>query len=227
MISGPTLRTPCPVRLRVHCVAYQPLNERLVRSPYRTVASASLPVWQRAHRARRSPRGCWRGSLRALAPRGVSRDPFRSGRDSRRRRRAVSSTAPARARRRPDISFQSSSDSRPIARSNSSSLIDRSVNCFSRSSATRVRFADHHRPIFFGGHQRPQCAQRRIADECRRSHQDAEQDDGGWSLSASHERDRRGAAERRQDKELPGLEAGIAVRSANAVAWVRLQPDLA
>src|SRR5579872_6773037 len=45
----------------------------------------------------------------------------------------------ARARRRPDISCQSASDSFPIARSNSSSLIARSVSSFSRSRAARVR----------------------------------------------------------------------------------------
>jgi len=45
----------------------------------------------------------------------------------------------ARARRRPAISAKSSSERRFIARSNSSSLIDRSTSSFSRSSATRVR----------------------------------------------------------------------------------------
>src|SRR5262245_20662838 len=45
----------------------------------------------------------------------------------------------ARTRRRPAISLKSSSDSFPIARSNSSSLIARSASIFSRSSAARVR----------------------------------------------------------------------------------------
>src|SRR5262245_7671559 len=46
----------------------------------------------------------------------------------------------ARTRRRPAISLKSSSESFPIARSNSSSLIARSASSFSRSSAARVRW---------------------------------------------------------------------------------------
>ena len=45
----------------------------------------------------------------------------------------------ARLRRRAVISWKSCSETLPIARSNSSSLIDRSTSVFSRSSAARVR----------------------------------------------------------------------------------------
>ena len=65
--------------------------------------------------------------------------PAQSDRDTRRRRPAAASGGRPRARSRPDISCQSASDSFPIARSNSSSLIDRSASIFSRSRATRVR----------------------------------------------------------------------------------------
>ena len=44
----------------------------------------------------------------------------------------------ARARSRPAISSKSRAETFPIARSNSSSLIDRSASAFSRSSVARV-----------------------------------------------------------------------------------------
>ncbi len=108
-----------------------------------------------------------------------------------------------------DISRKSSSDTFPIARSNSSSLIVRSVSIFSRSSAARVRW-----PITT---VRSSCAEtsgRTVRSAARPTsavgaHQHAQQDDRRDALAADQERDRRRAAERRQDEELPGLKAGF------------------
>ena len=106
------------------------------RTACRTCASASFDVRARraapraAARCRRSPERCSE-AFREIAARSAS--------DNRPRRRAAASDE-WRAREAARSSrVKSSSDIFSIARSNSSSLIARSVSIFSRSSAARVR----------------------------------------------------------------------------------------
>ena len=103
------------------------------------------------------------------------------------------------------ISAKSTSDTLPMARSNSSSLIDRSVSAFSRSSAARVR-----PPSTCGaGRPRPStsaasaCAARRCPRR-RRRRCGAQEDDAGGRLAARHEDDERRADQPGQREELPG-----------------------
>ena len=121
------------------------------------------------------------------------------------RRAAASASRRARARRA-DISAKSFSDTFPIPRSNSSSLIDRSTSVFSRSSAARVRS-----PIASPASSRSVPASgrtvRRRGGADGRGGKDgaAQKNDRGRCLTAREEDDGR-ADQPRQRKQLPGLQ---------------------
>ena len=117
-------------------------ESRLVTASARIPCRTARPVVARSRTNRRPLRASssardasWRRACPAASP-----DRARSGRGTRCRRRADASAATRARAAGPTSRCQSESDSFPIARSNSSSLIDRSASIFSRSSATRVRW---------------------------------------------------------------------------------------
>ena len=128
-------------------------------TPLQNLASASFRRLARPHGAlaRRTAvtLGVVRGLRRASSPETASPDPSRSARGNRTPASSWRISRAARARRRPDISFQSSSDS--AHRAIELELLDRPQrqHLFALERDARA-LTDHHRAIVLGRDQRPQ-----------------------------------------------------------------------
>ena len=133
----------------------------------------------------------------------------------------------ARARSRPAISSKSFGDTFPIARSNSSSLIERSTSAFSRSSAARAR-SDGRSPSSdtSSTRERRQHAIERGRGERRRRHRETDENQMlGRRLPRQQHRDGRGR-ERGEHEEVPGPEAGVGRSGGSRSLQRRFEPHL-
>ena len=144
--QGPSHKAQGPDAQAQARSAFHDAASSLVPQFLQNRASASLLVPQ-LDRLRRcgaslvglADRGLRRARGSRASVRRALRSPSRSARDTVLPASSCRISRAARARSRALISAKSFSDTFPIARSNSSSLIERSTSVFSRSSAARVR----------------------------------------------------------------------------------------